>query len=82
MSFSIGPPPSTKNIEDLISIIWNKFYEIENEFYFMQVQRVYSAPARPQDGQLAYADGSSWNPGSGRGVYRWDSTSVGWVFLG
>lgn len=27
------------------------------------------APAKPQDGQIAYADGVSWNPGLGQGFY-------------
>jgi len=29
-----------------------------------------AAPARPQDGQIAYADGTNWNPGGGgQGIY-------------
>jgi polygalacturonase len=30
-----------------------------------------SAPASPLDGMIAYADGTSWNPGSGAGVYAY-----------
>jgi hypothetical protein len=36
------------------------------------------APAKPQPGQLVFADGTNWNPGSGRGLYYYDS---GWVFI-
>lgn len=29
------------------------------------------APSRPRDGDIRYADGSSWNPGSGEGAYMY-----------
>jgi hypothetical protein len=30
---------------------------------------LYAAPAKPRTGWLVYADGISWNPGGGAGVY-------------
>jgi hypothetical protein len=30
-----------------------------------------SAPSSPLDGMIAYADGTTWNPGSGAGVYAY-----------
>ena len=41
---------------------------------------VYVAPAKPREGMRRYADGSQWNPGSGKGLYRFDG--VAWNFLG
>lgn len=37
------------------------------------------APPKPLQGLLAYADGTNWNPGAGKGLYRYDS---GWVRIG
>jgi hypothetical protein len=37
-----------------------------------------NAPTKPQTGQVVFADGTNWNPGSGRGLYYYDS---GWVFI-
>jgi hypothetical protein len=37
-------------------------------------------PTKPRDGDLRYADGTLWNPGSGKGVYVYKATA--WVFLG
>jgi hypothetical protein len=37
-------------------------------------------PEKPRRGLVVYADGTSWNPGSGEGVYRFNGTI--WVFLG
>lgn len=30
---------------------------------------LYAPPKKPRNGDSAYADGTSWNPGSGKGVY-------------
>ena len=37
----------------------------------LTIEKVFVAPARPQDGDIVYADGTSWNPGSGAGVYAY-----------
>lgn len=34
------------------------------------------------DGRLAYADGSNWDPGSGKGLYRYDGDTSSWVHIG
>ena len=34
---------------------------------FLEILSV--APAKPRDGMLALADGTNWNPGSGKGMY-------------
>ena len=39
------------------------------------------APTKPRTGMLRIADGTSWNPGSGRGVYWYDGGVPGWVKL-
>lgn len=40
----------------------------------------YVEPPKPRKGDLRYADGVSWNPGSGQGVYVYKGTT--WVLLG
>lgn len=39
-----------------------------------------AAPINPQEGDIVRADGTSWNPGSGRGFYGYDNGA--WTFLG
>jgi len=41
---------------------------------------VYSAPDKPQQGDIRYADGTSWNPGSGEGIYFYNAAGA-WVKL-
>lgn len=67
---------------------------ITPEWLFTELQRVASEmpkpsvlqldvltiePERPQDGMLAFADGTTWNPGAGRGTY--ERRSGAWVKL-
>ncbi|HEY8027692.1 MAG TPA: hypothetical protein VIF60_24340 [Burkholderiaceae bacterium] len=39
-----------------------------------------AAPAKLKDGMTVYADGTHWNPGSGRGVYTYENGV--WKYLG
>lgn len=39
-------------------------------------------PSRPQAGMLVLADGVSWDPGSGEGMYRRNAANSSWVFIG
>lgn len=41
-----------------------------------------SPPQKPENGRLYFADGTGWNPGSGRGVYQYRDGGVGYAFLG
>ena len=43
------------------------------------VQTSYAAPARPQEGMIARADGALWNPGAGAGLYEY--LAAAWVKL-
>lgn len=40
----------------------------------------YVEPDKPRDGMRRNADGVQWDPGSGKGLYRFDG--VAWNFLG
>ena len=35
----------------------------------------YAAPSKPRDGDIRYADGSTWNPGSGAGIYWYNGST-------
>lgn len=44
------------------------------------IDRTYAVPAKPRDGDIRYADGAAWNPGSGEGIYFFNG--VVWKPLG
>ena len=44
------------------------------------VDKTNAAPTKPREGDIRLADGASWNPGSGAGVYAYYGGT--WKFLG
>lgn len=32
---------------------------------------LYAAPAKPRESDIVFADGTTWNPGAGRGLYQY-----------
>ena len=52
---------------------------VEPQEYLM-LKTLYAAPSRLREGMLVMADGTTWNPGSGAGVYAYRGGS--WRFLG
>jgi hypothetical protein len=44
------------------------------------IDKTYAAPAKPREGDVRLADGTTWNPGSGAGVYCYYGSA--WHFLG
>lgn len=55
----------------------HRFYLQELIRSFWEVTTV--APTRPREGMIRFADGTDWDPGSGRGLYQYVSTA--WVKL-
>ena len=46
---------------------------------YMALNTLYAAPSRNFEGQIVTADGTTWNPGSGAGVYA--RVAGAWVKL-
>lgn len=73
------------SLADLSAHVDRQFKLISNMLDMLadgQIERTYVVPTKLSDGMIRYADGTSWNPGSGRGMYFYDSTSAAWKFLG
>ena len=46
----------------------------------LSLDTLYAAPMKYRDGTIVKADGTTWNPGSGAGIYCYYGAS--WHFLG
>lgn len=46
------------------------------------MEEAFAAPSKLWTGRVVFADGTSWNPGSGRGPYVYDADTTTWIFLG
>lgn len=78
-----GEQMSREELYELIGFLENELVAISRaflEFSEVELRTVRKAPKRPQDGMIVSADGTSWNPGSGKGIYAY--LSGVWVLLG
>jgi len=74
-------PFDSKGSNPLVGYVDRELKTISQVFANPTVlQKRTEEPKRPQDGQIEYADGTNWNPGSGVGIYYYKVNT--WVFLG
>jgi len=64
-----------------VQAVWAELQQLRNILETMQVNHLeftkhYKEPKKPIEGRMYYADGTTWNPGSGRGLYIYID---GWV---
>lgn len=57
---------------------------IKGIIYFSPIANENLGKAQPlpeylRDGQIAYADGTNWNPSGGKGYYRYDTATASWL---
>lgn len=74
---------SATTTSDLRNWISNELVRVANAFTTDSQTTILplltSAPAKPQIGQIVFADGTNWNPSAGRGLYYYDTG--GWVHI-
>ena len=73
MSIKYAKSPVPSNPEDLASYLQSELDRISADGHFDVSNAV---PSKPRAGDVRYADGSNWNPGSGEGLYLYLSTGA------
>lgn len=48
---------------------------------YVRLQVLYAQPTKMFPAMLVYADGTTWNPGSGEGLYRRNAANTAWSHL-
>lgn len=77
----VPSPTLARTVEDLRRWATQELQRVAGAFTTAQtptIPTLTAPPAKPITGQLALADGTDWNPGSGRGLYYFDGT---WKFI-
>jgi hypothetical protein len=70
------PPPSNEPLALYILREFQRLSEVVNMLLAGQGYAIlYAEPAKPREGQIVIADGTTWNPGAGKGVYAFLSGS-------
>jgi hypothetical protein len=78
MSYKFLGDLNTSDLEELKDKLETEFTEVERAFTSLSsltLQETHVAPAKPREGNIYFADGTNWNPGSGKGIYAYYSGS-------
>lgn len=81
INYQPGDPPADPG--QLQRYLREEFLRVKAMFDALaagHLDKSYAPPAKPRDGDIRYADGVQWNPGSGAGLYYFNGTA--WIFLG
>ncbi len=81
MNYSAGQLPT--NPEDLIRFLQTELIKIQSALESLSaghVDAVYASPRKPREGDFRLADGTQWDPGSGKGFYGYYNSA--WHLLG
>ena len=82
MSYTPRNPPA--NVNELSGFLAIELQKIAQEWSqtkpFLMLSTLYVEPSKPREGMLIKADGTTFNPGSGAGVYLYRASA--WHFLG
>lgn len=78
MTYQPQKAPAIETVEELRRYLDDELRAIAREmetpeFVVFQVRHV--EPTRPAAGMIAFADGTDWDPGSGRGLYEYRTSS-------
>jgi len=76
MSYTPNPPPSKLSVQ----AVWDELSKIRDFVENMEVDSIRLrvrnvAPSKPKEARIYYADGTNWNPGSGKGTYEYNGTT-------
>lgn len=67
-----GPAVDNAEVSKMLQYIDQELKAISQAFAEAKVLELrvsFAPPTKPRDGEIRYADGTSWNPGSGEGIY-------------
>jgi hypothetical protein len=66
------PEPAPTELQALSEYVEREFRRLGGllkAFETIDMNELNAEPERPRDGQVVWADGTNWNPGSGAGIY-------------
>ena len=76
------PNPAPVGNENLSDYLFHELNRLSDVLFNLDVFRLEPtnvAPKKPRNGDIRYADGTNWDPGSGEGIYAY--TNDAWAKL-
>lgn len=74
MSYKVKQPTVVDEVKAVADWAYDEFKALEQNFLNLDRIRLveqFSAPLKARTGDTVLADGTTWNPGSGAGVYTY-----------
>ena len=81
MAYTTVAPPVEADLETVVLWVSAELERVSLDLALLEELELHSAPTQPFHQQKVLADGTDWNPGSGRGVYYYDEDTAGWKFI-
>lgn len=74
MPYTVNVPPEFDDVSQLREWLVGELERIAldaAETIAVELRQVGAAPAKPREGMIVSANGSTWNPGGGAGAYEY-----------
>jgi hypothetical protein len=75
MAYTAEAPPLGVDVGALADFVHRELQRVSENLELIEQGRFlpirYTAVAKPREGMLVVADGTSWNPGAGAGLYEY-----------
>jgi hypothetical protein len=75
-------PFEARTLEEFSTWVNGELSRISDDLRRIDLVEYAEEPTQPYNGLRVIADGTIWNPGSGRGVYWYDASDASWNFMG
>lgn len=65
-------PPTNTELQAVVEWLYRELNQVSailNAVALGHLDKTHNAPTRVADGDIRYADGTNWDPGTGEGVY-------------
>jgi len=85
IQFSVGNPGQFQSFDDVGRYLRELESRVAAAIFLLaqgHLDAVHAPPEKPSDGDIRHADGTHWNPGSGKGIYWYNATAGLWILLG
>lgn len=74
-----SPVENLQQLEDVVYRELTRIKEALDAVDAVILPKLHVEPTKVLEGQLAYADGTDWDPGAGQGIYQWRTSA--WVLI-
>lgn len=84
VQFSVGNPGEIQTLEQLTRYVRDLESRAAAAIRLLadgHIDVTYAAPDKPRVGDIRFADGTTWNPGAGEGLYYFNLAGL-WTHLG